>query len=209
MVGSCTRRTRRRRHGTASSIVSFNLAEGIHRFEARSAVHRRRVMALFGAPAGARIWRRPPMAWRCLSATSACTRACCRQGPEIAVGWGSTRGVVGSIGDDLRMHYTALGRRSASPRDWSRSRPGRIYLSEHTARWWKGSSRCATRHRRSRASPPGASLRAAGKRSLRTRLDASVCAGSHGWSGETASSPGSTASLPGRSGGRAGGRCGR
>ena len=104
-----------------------------------------------------RITRSAPATRRCTSATS-----CARYADElrrerglsfsVRIGINSGEVVVGTIGDDLRMDYTAQGHTvGLAARMEQLAEPGRVYLTEHTARARRGLLPAA-RPRRVRAS---------------------------------------------------------
>jgi class 3 adenylate cyclase len=120
------------------------LAEGIHRFEGTiNQFTGDGVMALFGAPlAHEDHARRACHAALQLSDDLGVFANLLRtKGLEIAVRMGLNSGevVVGGIGDDLRMHYTALGQTvGLASRLEQIAAPGTVYVSEHTARLVEG-----------------------------------------------------------------------
>ncbi|MFQ5513609.1 MAG: AAA family ATPase [Myxococcota bacterium] len=162
------------------------LSEGVHRFEGTiNQFTGDGIMALFGAP---------------LSLEDHATRACfaslhlqrelqryaddlrIERGLNFSVRMGLNSGevVVGKIGDDLRMDYTAQGATvGLAARMEQIAAPGKIYLTEHTARLVEGFFRLRNLGRsriRGRAEPLSVfELESEG--SLRTRLDASRARG--------------------------------
>ena len=163
------------------------LAGGAHRFEGTVNEYRGDgIMALFGAP----IAHEDHAQRACYSALHL-RDALRRYADELRIGKGinfavrmglnSGEVVVGKIGDDLRMDYTALGHTAnLAARMEQIAEPGRIYLAEPTARMCQGffalrdlrsargagsvaTGRCLrTRRRRTGAYPP--------RRVARTRL---------------------------------------
>jgi len=121
------------------------LAEGVHRFEGTINQYTGDgIMALFGAPLAhedhalracwAALWLREPL--RAYADELRRTR-----GLSFAVrmGLNSDEVVVGKIGDDLRMDYTAQGHAvGLAQRMEQLAEPGAIYLTEHTARLAEG-----------------------------------------------------------------------
>jgi class 3 adenylate cyclase len=157
------------------------LAEGIHRFEGTiNQFTGDGVMALFGAPlAHEDHARRACHAALQLSDDLAVYATVLRaRGLEIAVRMGLNSGdvVVGGVGDDLRMHYTALGQTvGLASRLEQIAAPGTVYVSEHTARLVEGFFAL-----RDLGTPPIKGVTAPvrvfelqGSGPLRTRLDAS------------------------------------
>src|SRR5216117_1362443 len=117
------------------------LAEGVHRFEGTVNQYTGDgIMALFGAPI-AHEDHAQRACWAALHLQDA-LRGYARevkreQGLTVAVRMGLNSGevVVGRIGDDLRMDYTALGHTaSLAARMEQIAEPGKAYLTEHTAR---------------------------------------------------------------------------
>src|SRR5881396_2434146 len=116
------------------------LAEGVHRFEGTVNQYTGDgIMALFGAPI-AHEDHAQRACWAALHLQDA-LRGYARevkreQGLTVAVRMGLNSGevVVGKIGDDLRMDYTALGHTvGLAQRMEQLADPGSVYLSEHTA----------------------------------------------------------------------------
>ncbi len=118
------------------------LAEGIHRFEGTVNEYRGDgiIMALFGAP----IAHEDHAQRACYSALHL-RDALRRYADELRIGKGisfavrmglnSGEVVVGKIGDDLRMDYTALGHAAnLAARMEQIAEPGRIYLAEAIAK---------------------------------------------------------------------------
>jgi len=104
------------------------LAEGVHRFEGTvTQFTGDGIMALFGAPIAHEDHARRAC-YAALNLQEELRRYAdalrLEQGLNFSVRIGLNSGevVVGTIGDDLRMDYTAQGTRSAWPRAWSRSR---------------------------------------------------------------------------------------
>ena len=116
------------------------LAEGVHRFEGTvNQFTGDGVMALFGAP----IAHEDHAQRACHAALHLC-EALGRYGRDlrrteglnftVRMGINSGEVVVGSIGDDLRMDYTAQGHTVGLAQRMERlAEPGKVYLTEHTA----------------------------------------------------------------------------
>jgi class 3 adenylate cyclase/tetratricopeptide (TPR) repeat protein len=116
------------------------MAEGVHRFEGTVNQYTGDgIMALFGAPIA-----HEDHAVRACHAALHLREALARfrlevdreRGPSIAVRMGLNSGavVVGAIGDDLRMDYTALGHTvGLAARMEQMAEPGHVLVSEHTA----------------------------------------------------------------------------
>jgi class 3 adenylate cyclase/tetratricopeptide (TPR) repeat protein len=116
------------------------LAEGVHRYEGTiNQFTGDGIMALFGAPIA-----HEDHAHRACNATLDLSEALAtwaaelrrEQGLNFSVRMGLNSGevVVGRIGDDLRMDYTAQGHTvGLAARMESLAEPGRVYLTEHTA----------------------------------------------------------------------------
>src|SRR6059058_3313952 len=120
-------------------------AEAIHRFEGTvNQFTGDGIMALFGAP----IAHEDHARRACHAALSLveeirryARRLRLEQGLSFSVRMGLNSGevVVGSIGDDLRMDYTAQGPTvGLAQRMEQLAEPGKVYLSEHTARLVSG-----------------------------------------------------------------------
>src|SRR5881275_2601730 len=116
------------------------LAEGVHRFEGTvTQFTGDGIMALLGAP----IAHEDHARRACHAALSLveeirryARRLRLEQGLSFSVRMGLNSGevVVGSIGDDLRMDYTAQGPTvGLAQRMEQLAEPGKVYLSEHTA----------------------------------------------------------------------------
>jgi class 3 adenylate cyclase len=117
------------------------LAEGIHRFEGTiNQFTGDGVMALFGAPVA-----HEDHAQRACHAALALSESLARYSTElrrtralsfsVRIGLNSGEVVVGKIGDDLRMDYTAQGRTvGLAARIQQIAAPDRVYLTEHVAR---------------------------------------------------------------------------
>src|SRR5499426_352071 len=117
------------------------LADAIHRFEGTiNPVTGDGVMALFGAPVA-----HEDHAQRACHAAFALSGSLARYATElpptrglsfsVRIGLNSGEVVVGKIGDDLRMDYTAQGRTvGLAARVQQIAAPDRVYLTEHTAR---------------------------------------------------------------------------
>jgi len=162
------------------------LAEGVHRFEGTiNQFTGDGIMALFGAPIA-----HEDHAHRACNAALDLVEALAvfaaelrrERGLNFSVRMGLNSGevVVGRIGDDLRMDYTAQGHTvGLAARMESLAEPGRVYLTEHTAALVEGFFRLDDL---GLFTVPGAreQLRVfalAGRGSLRTRFDASRARG--------------------------------
>jgi len=123
------------------------LTDGVHRFEGTVNQYTGDgIMALFGAP----IAHEDHAQRACYAALrlgeelrgyAAELRA--RRGLNFSVRMGLNSGevVVGRIGDDLRMDYTAQGHTvGLAARMDQLAEVGRVYLTEHTGGWWRGCS---------------------------------------------------------------------
>src|SRR5213595_3478204 len=117
------------------------LAEGVHRFEGTVNQYTGDgIMALFGAP----IAHEDHPRRACYAALHLAdelrrhaTELRLRQALSFSVRMGLNSGevVVGKIGDDLRMDYTALGHTvGLAARMEQLAEPGKVFLTEHTAR---------------------------------------------------------------------------
>ena len=162
------------------------LAEGVHRFEGTVNEYRGDgIMALFGAPIA-----HEDHAQRACYAALHLRDALRRYADELRIGKGinfavrmglnSGEVVVGKIGDDLRMDYTALGHTAnLAARMEQIAEPGRIYLAEATAQICQGffALRDLGRHEvRGLAQPVGVfELEGVGR--MRTRLEVSRARG--------------------------------
>ena len=173
-------------HGIMDRFFQI-LAEGVHRFEGTVNEYRGDgIMALFGAP----IAHEDHAQRACYSALHL-RDALRRYADELRIGKGisfsvrmglnSGEVVVGKIGDDLRMDYTALGHTAnLAARMEQIAEPGRIYLAEATAKIVPGVLR-ATRSRdahevRGLSQPVGVfELEGVGR--VRTRLEVSRARG--------------------------------
>src|SRR5262249_343163 len=156
------------------------LAEGIHRFEGTiDQFTGDGVMALFGAPVA-----HEDHARRCchaalylMDALRSYADGLRSRGLEVAVRMGLNSGevVVGRIGDDLRMDYTAQGHSvGLAARMEQVAAPGSVYVSEHTARLVEGFFTlrdCGTPAMKG-VSTPVRVFELLGVGPLRTRLDA-------------------------------------
>jgi class 3 adenylate cyclase/tetratricopeptide (TPR) repeat protein len=117
------------------------LADGIHRFEGTiNQFTGDGVMALFGAPVA-----HEDHAQRACHAALTLSESLARYSTElrrtralsfsVRIGLNSGEVVVGKIGDDLRMDYTAQGRTvGLAARVQQIAAPDRVYLTEHVAR---------------------------------------------------------------------------
>src|SRR6201988_2693168 len=121
------------------------LTEGVHRFEGTVNQYTGDgIMALFGAP----IAHEDHAQRACYAALSLqehlrryANELRLQKGINFSVRMGMNSGevVVGRIGDDLRMDYTALGHTaSLAARMEQIAEPGRTYLTEHSARLVEG-----------------------------------------------------------------------
>src|SRR5213080_2524700 len=121
------------------------LADGVHRFEGTVNQYTGDgIMALFGAPiahedhAQRACWAALHLGDELRRYSDDVKRA---RGLGFAVRMGLNSGevVVGKIGDDLRMDYTALGATvGLAQRMEQLAEPGKVYLTEHTARLVEG-----------------------------------------------------------------------
>src|SRR5437667_7505330 len=126
------------------------LAEGVHRFEGTVNQYTGDgIMALFGAPI-AHEDHAQRACWAALHRRDAlrtyADQLRVEHGLSFAVRMGLNSGevVVGTIGDDLRMDYTALGHTvGLAQRMEQLAEPDRVYLTEHTARLARESFRIA------------------------------------------------------------------
>jgi class 3 adenylate cyclase len=127
------------------------LAEGVHRFEGTVNQYTGDgIMALFGAPIAHEDHARRAC-WAALHLRDELRRYAedlkRTRGVAFAVRMGLNSGdvVVGRIGDDLRMDYTAIGHTvGLAQRMEQLAEPGRIYLTAHTAGRWRASSSSGT-----------------------------------------------------------------
>jgi class 3 adenylate cyclase len=116
------------------------LTDGVHRFEGTVNQYTGDgIMALFGAPIAHEDHARRAC-YAALRLTEDLRRYAnelrLRQGLNFSVRMGLNSGevVVGRIGDDLRMDYTAQGRTvGLAARMEQLAEPGKVYLTEHTA----------------------------------------------------------------------------
>src|SRR5256712_3872234 len=157
------------------------LADGIHRFEGTiNQFTGDGLMALFGAPIAHEDHARRGChaALQLKETLRDYARALAARGLEFAVRMGLNSGevVLGRIGEDLRMDYTAVGHTvGLAARMEQLAAPGTVYLTEHTARLVEGFFTL-----RDRGTPPmrGVSVpvrvyELEGVGPLRTRLEAS------------------------------------
>jgi class 3 adenylate cyclase len=155
------------------------LAAGIHRFEGTiNQFTGDGVMALFGVPIAHEDHARRGChaALDLLAALGEYASTLAARGLAFAVRMGLNSGevVLGRIGDDLRMDYTAVGHTvGLAARMEQMAAPGTIYLTEHTARLVEG---FFTLHDRGvpvmkGVSTPVRVFELAGTGALRTRLD--------------------------------------
>ena len=120
------------------------LAEGIHRFEGTiNQFTGDGVMALFGAPVAHEDHARRAChaALALVEELGGYASSLKRRGLEFSVRMGLNSGevVVGKIGDDLRMDYTAQGHSvGLAARIQQMAAPRTVYLTEHTARLVEG-----------------------------------------------------------------------
>src|SRR2546422_1494460 len=126
------------------------LAEGVHRFEGTvNQFTGDGIMALFGAPIA-----HEDHARRACYAALHLSEALRRYANElrlsrglnfsVRMGLNSGEVVVGTIGDDLRMEYTAQGHTvGLAQRMEQIAEPGKVYVAEHTARLVTGFFRLA------------------------------------------------------------------
>ena len=172
-------------HGIMDRFFQI-LAEGVHRFEGTVNEYRGDgIMALFGAP----IAHEDHAQRACYSALHL-RDALRRYADELRIGKGinfavrmglnSGEVVVGKIGDDLRMDYTALGHTAnLAARMEQIAEPGRIYLAEATAQMCQGffALRDLGRHEVRGLSQPVGVFELEGVGRMRTRLDVSRARG--------------------------------
>ena len=131
----------------ASERLSRILAEGVHRYEGTVNQYTGDgIMALFGAP----IAHEDHAQRACYAALHLVETSCISYGDELRTpqglslldcAWDSTpaRSMVGKIGDDLRMDYTAHGHAvGLAARMEQIAEPGKVYLTEHTGRLVEG-----------------------------------------------------------------------
>jgi len=121
------------------------LTEGVHRYEGTISQYTGDgIMALFGAPIA-----HEDHAQRACYAALRLSDELRRYADElrrtkglnfsVRMGLNSGEVVVGKIGDDLRMDYTAQGHTvGLAARMEQLAEPGKAYLTEHTARWVEG-----------------------------------------------------------------------
>jgi class 3 adenylate cyclase/predicted ATPase len=168
-------------HGIMDRFFQI-LAEGVHRFEGTVNEYRGDgIMALFGAP----IAHEDHAQRACYAALH--LRDALRlyadelriaKGISFAVRMGLNSGevVVGKIGDDLRMDYTALGHAAnLAARMEQIAEPGKIYLAEATAQLCQGFFvlRDVGRHQVRGLSQPVGVFELEGVGRIRTRLEVS------------------------------------
>src|SRR5262245_8419202 len=158
------------------------LADGIHRFEGTiNQFTGDGVMALFGAPVA-----HEDHAQRACHAALALSESLARYSTElrrtrglsfsVRIGLNSGEVVVGKIGDDLRMDYTAQGRTVVlAARVQQIAAPDRVYLTEHVARLVDGYFRLVALGEFAIKGVRGAVrvFELAGVGTMRTRLDVS------------------------------------
>src|SRR5437773_5403212 len=131
-------------HGIMDSFFQL-LAAGVHRFEGTVNQYMGDgIMALFGAPVAHEDHARRA----CYAALHLAgelrryaTELRLRQALSFSVRMGLNSGevVVGKIGDDLRMDYTALGHTvGLAARMEELAEPGEVFLTEHTAKLVEG-----------------------------------------------------------------------
>ncbi len=156
------------------------LARGIHRFEGTiNQFTGDGVMALFGAPVAHEDHARRAChaALSAMDELRAYASTLRKRGIELAVRMGLNSGevVVGKIGDDLRMDYTAQGHCvGLAARMEQLAAPGTVLLAEATARLVEGFFVLADLGPRSMkgASAPVRVFELQGRGAVRTRLDA-------------------------------------
>ncbi|MGH7894157.1 MAG: AAA family ATPase [Candidatus Binatia bacterium] len=157
------------------------LAAGIHRFEGTiNQFTGDGIMALFGAPIAHEDHARRGChaALDLLGALGEYASVLAARGLPFAVRMGLNSGevVLGRIGDDLRMEYTALGHTvGLAARMEQMAAPGTVYLTEHTARLVEGffTLRSHGTPAMKGVSAPIGVYELVGPGTLRTRLDAS------------------------------------
>jgi class 3 adenylate cyclase len=159
------------------------LSDGVHRYEGTVNQYTGDgIMALFGAPIAHEDHARRACyaALRCTEELANYTQELKREhGLQFAVRMGLNSGevVVGKIGDDLRMDYTAQGHTvGLAARMEQLSDPGKAYLSEHTAKMVEGFFRLGDlgRFNVKGVQEPVHVFEMQGVGPLRTRLDVSV-----------------------------------
>jgi class 3 adenylate cyclase/tetratricopeptide (TPR) repeat protein len=168
-------------HGIMDRFFQI-LAEGVHRFEGTVNEYRGDgIMAMFGAPIA-----HEDHPQRACYAALHLRDALRRYADELRIGKGinfavrmglnSGEVVVGKIGDDLRMDYTALGHTAnLAARMEQIAEPGRIYLAEATAQRCQGffTLRDLGKHEARGLSQPVGVFELEGVGRVRTRLDVS------------------------------------
>src|SRR5262245_49181807 len=168
-------------HGIMDRFFQI-LAEGVHRFEGTVNEYRGDgIMALFGAPIA-----HEDHAQRACYAALHLRDALRSYADELRLGKGisfsvrmglnSGEVVVGKIGDDLRMDYTALGHAAnLAARMEQIAEPGRIYVAEATGRMCQGffALRDVGRHEVKGLSQPLGVFELEGVGRVRTRLEVS------------------------------------
>jgi class 3 adenylate cyclase len=168
-------------HGIMDRFFQI-LAEGVHRFEGTVNEYRGDgIMALFGAPIA-----HEDHPQRACYAALHLRDALRRYADELRIGKGinfavrmglnSGEVVVGKIGDDLRMDYTALGHTAnLAARMEQIAEPGRIYLAEATAQMCQGffTLRDLGKHEARGLSQPVAVFELEDVGRVRTRLEVS------------------------------------
>ncbi len=172
-------------HGIMDRFFQI-LAEGVHRFEGTVNEYRGDgIMALFGAPIA-----HEDHAQRACYAALHLRDALRHYADELRIGKGisfavrmglnSGEVVVGKIGDDLRMDYTALGHTAnLAARMEQIAEPGRLYLAEATAQICQGffALRDLGRHEVRGLSQPVGVFELEGVGRMRTRLEVSRARG--------------------------------
>jgi class 3 adenylate cyclase len=168
-------------HGIMDRFFQI-LAEGVHRFEGTVNEYRGDgIMAMFGAPIA-----HEDHPQRACYAALHLRDALRRYADELRIGKGinfavrmglnSGEVVVGKIGDDLRMDYTALGHTAnLAARMEQIAEPGRIYLGEPTAQMCQGffTLRDLGKHEARGLSQPVRVFELEGLGRVRTRLEVS------------------------------------
>jgi class 3 adenylate cyclase len=161
------------------------LAEEVHRFEGTiNQFTGDGIMALFGAPVAHEDHARRAChaALGLVAALRTYSRRLAPRGLEfsIRVGLNSGEVVVGKIGDDLRMDYTAQGHSvGLAARTQQLAAPGTVWLTEHTTRLVEGFFSVRERGTATMkgVSAPVSVYELEGLGPLRTRLDASGARG--------------------------------
>ena len=162
------------------------LVDAIHRFEGTVGEFRGDgVMALFGAPIA-----HEDHAQRACHAALAIQQALIPYGEEVKqkygiafrmrIGLNSGTVVVGSIGDDLRMDYTAMGdTTNLAARMEALAEPGGVLLSDNTSRLVRDYFECLSKGPAlvKGKEEPQETFELIGRKEIETRLEASVARG--------------------------------